>query len=55
MIFKKKESQWFKGLKFAEEVGVDEAINFLQRNEWYYGNHEFENGVTDYIIYTENR
>jgi hypothetical protein len=44
----KKESQWFKGLKYAEEIGRPSACEEMNRNE-FIDNPAFCSGVQDYL------
>jgi hypothetical protein len=46
----KQESQWFKGLKHAESVGVLHARSALAMGE-YMDNRAFMSGVHDYVAY----
>ena len=50
----KKESMWFRGLKFAEKVGAEEAEYLLNTHEFADRFDDFERGVRDYLIYYEN-
>lgn len=53
-MFKRKKSNWFQGLLFAENVGVEEATSLYFTNE-FKGNDEFESGVLAYIAHHSNR
>lgn len=47
------DSLWFRGLKYAESIGVREATEQLYRNEFEDDCHDFDKGVSDYIDYAK--
>lgn len=53
------DSDWFAGLKHAEDLGLDEknrpvAKEYLMRNEYIDESPGFQSGVIDYIEYTKS-
>jgi len=50
----KKQSLWFRGLKYAEEIGAREAEQQLMMNEFDDCCRDFDVGVADYIRHAKN-
>ena len=44
-------SLWFSGLKYAEDIGVEEAEIQLFQHEFEDSSADFDRGVRDYLIY----
>lgn len=52
-MIKNRDVLWFRGLKYAEEIGVKDAVHQLNIHE-FFDDGAFKSGVVDYINYYEN-